>query len=169
MKKAINFIGFQMAWFAAVFGAAQGHPWLGPPVLLLWLALYAFLSGRPKLQIQIALIAFFLGLLIDSFLIGNGVYTPRGLLGGLPLTPPWMLSLWINFGTLVTGGLSWLRGRYWLGAFLGSWGGPAAYYSGHRMGALTFHPPLINHLVVLGMAWAIAVPLLFFLAKKIEK
>ena len=78
-----------------------------------------------------------------------------------------MLALWINFGTLVNGSLSWLRGRYWLGAFLGAWGGPAAYYSGHRVGALTFHPPLIIHLAVLGIAWAVAVPLLFLSGGKV--
>jgi hypothetical protein len=80
-----------------------------------------------------------------------------------------MLFLWINFGTVVNGSLSWLRGRYWLGAFLGAWGGPAAYYSGHRLGALTFQPPVMIHLVILGIAWAVAVPLLFFLAEKIEE
>jgi Protein of unknown function (DUF2878) len=168
MKKVINFVGFQLAWFGAVFGAAGGHLWLGPAAVLLWLAVYALLSGRPRFEMQIALIALLMGLLADSLLIGTGVYTPRGLIGGWPLTPPWMLSLWINFGTLVNGSLSWLKGRYLLGAFLGAWGGPAAYYSGHRAGALTFHPPLIPHLVFLGIAWAMAVPLLFYLAKKIE-
>lgn len=169
MKKVINFVGFQLAWFGAVFGAAGGHLWLGPAAVLLWLAVYALLSGRPRLEMQIALIALFMGLLADSLLIGTGVYTPRGLIEGWPLTPPWMLALWVNFGTLVNGSLSWLKGRYLLGAFLGAWGGPAAYYSGHRVGALTFHPPLIIHLVFLGIAWAIAVPLLFYLAERIEK
>ena len=169
MKKIINFIGFQVAWLAAVFGAAGGQPWLGPAAVLLWLVVYAFLSGRPKPEIQIALIALFMGLLADSLLIGFGVYTPRGLIKGWPLTPPWMLALWVNFGTLANGSLSWLKGRYLLGAFLGAWGGPAAYYSGHRVGALSFHPPWIPHLVYLGIAWAIAVPLLFFLAARIEK
>jgi len=169
MKKIINFIGFQVAWFAAVFGAAGGNLWIGPIVLLLWLAVHAFLSGRPKLEIQIALIALLLGLSIDSLLIGFGVYAPRGLIKGWPLAPPWMLALWVNFGTLVNGGLAWLKGRYLLGALLGAWGGPAAYYSGHRLGALSFPPPLITPLVYLGIAWAIAVPLLFFLAARIEK
>ena len=51
---------------------------------------------------------------------------------------------------------------------LGAWGGPLAYYSGQRLGALTFHPPLVFHLAVLGAAWAVAVPLLFFLAEKFQ-
>ena len=169
MKKIINFIGFQAAWFAAVLGAAGGTLWIGPVVLLLWLAIHVYLSGRPKLEIQIAGAGFLLGLLIDSILIGFSVYTPRGLIQGWPVTPPWMLALWVNFGTLLNGSLAWLRGRYLLGAFLGAWGGPAAYYSGHRLGALTFHAPLIPNLFFLGAAWAIAVPLLFFLAEKIEK
>jgi hypothetical protein len=168
MKTIINFVGFQAAWMAAVFGAAGGNFWIGPVVLLLWLAIHVFLSDRPKREIQIALISLLSGLLIDSLLISVGTYTPQGLIGAWTLTPPWMLSLWINFGTVVNGSLSWLRRRYWLGAFLGAWGGPAAYYSGHRLGALTFQPPVMIHLVILGIAWAVAVPLLFFFAEQIE-
>jgi len=169
MKKIINFVGFQSAWMAVVFGAAGGNFWIGPIVLLIWLAIHVYSSGRPKREIQIALISLLTGLLIDSLLIGVGTYTPQGLIGTWALTPPWMLSLWINFGTVVNGSLSWLRGRYWLGAFLGAWGGPAAYYSGHRLGALAFHPPVITHLAWMAMAWAVAVPLLFYLAEKIEE
>lgn len=43
----------------------------------------------------------------------------------LYMTGWFLLALWINFGTLVNGSLSWLKGRYWFGAFLGALGGPA--------------------------------------------
>jgi hypothetical protein len=166
LRKIINFLGFQAVWLSAVFGAAAEQTWLGPVAVVLWLAVYCWLTGRPKLEIQIALTVVMLGLMIDTLLIGAGAYTPQGLIGGWPVTPPWMLALWVNFGTLVNGGLSWLQGRYLLGAVLGAWGGPLAYYSGHRLGALTFQPPVAFHLAVLGAAWAVAVPLLFFLADK---
>jgi hypothetical protein len=169
MKNIINFVGFQSVWMAAVFGAAGGNFWIGPLALLAWLAIHVYTSGRPKREIKIALMSLLTGLLIDSLLIGVGAYTPQGLIGSWALAPPWLLALWINFGTVVNGSLSWLRGRYWLGAFLGAWGGPAAYYSGHKVGALTFQPPIMIHLVILGTAWAVAVPLLFFLAEKIDK
>jgi hypothetical protein len=168
VKKIINFIGFQAVWLAAVFGAAAGKYWVGPLVLLIWLTLHVYGSGRPLPEDKIAVASLLLGVGIDTVLIGFGVYTPGGLISGWPLTPPWMLALWVNFGTLVNGGLSWLKGRYLLGAFLGAWGGPMAYYSGHRLGALTFQPPLAIHLAVLGAAWAVAVPLLFFLAEKFQ-
>ena len=41
MKKIINLTLFQIAWFAAVLGAANDVPWLGPLVMvpvLVWLA-----------------------------------------------------------------------------------------------------------------------------------
>jgi hypothetical protein len=166
LRKIINFLGFQTVWLSAVFGAAAGRTWLGPVVVVIWLGVYSWLTGRPRLEIQIALTALMLGLTIDTLLIGAGAYAPQGLISGWPITPPWMLALWVNFGTLVNGGLSWLKGRYLLGAFLGAWGGPMAYYSGHRLGALTFQSPVTLHLAVLGAAWAVAVPLLFFLAEK---
>jgi hypothetical protein len=168
LRKIINFLGFQAVWLSAVYGAAAGRTWLGPVGAVNWLGVYSWLTGRPKLEIRIALTAIVLGLAIDTLLIGAGAYTPQGLIGGRPVTPPWMLALWVNFGTLINGGLSWLQGRYLLGAVLGAWGGPLAYYSGQRLGALTFHPPLVLHLAVLGAAWAVAVPLLFFLANKLQ-
>lgn len=168
MKKAINFVGFQAAWTAAVFGAARGNDWIGPLVVLIWLAVHIFLTGRPKREIRIALTALGLGLLTESLMIGIGAYTLQGFVRAGILPPLWLLALWINFGTLVNGSLSWLKSRYGMGAFLGFWGGPAAYYSGHRLGALTFHPPLTTHLVLTAIVWAAAVPLLFFLAGKFE-
>ena len=169
MKKIVNFVGFQVAWFAAVFGAAKEVYWTGPVAVLLWLAIHLRLSDRPRLEIQIALASLCLGLLLDSSLIALGVYTPRGLIAGWPVTPTWMLALWVNFGTLLNASLAWLKSRYLLGAFLGFLGGPAAYYSGHRMGALTIHTPLIKNMIFLGLSWSLAVPFLFYFNEAMGK
>ena len=80
-----------------------------------------------------------------------------------------MLALWVNFGTLLNASLAWLKRRYLLGAVLGFLGGPAAYYSGHRLGALTFNTPLIKNMVLLGISWAVAVPFLFYFVEAVEK
>jgi hypothetical protein len=168
MKKVLNMTGFQIAWFAAVIGAAKGVYWTGPVAVLVWLAIHLRLCDRPRLEIQIAAATFYLGLLLDSTLMALDVYTLGGLIAGWPLTPTWMLALWVDFGTLLNGSLAWLKRRYLLGAFLGFLGGPAAYYSGHRLGALTFQTPLIKNMVFLGVSWALAVPLLFYLIETAE-
>jgi hypothetical protein len=169
MKKIVNFVGFQVAWFAAVFGAAKGVYWIGPVAVLLWFAIHLRLSARPRLEIQIAVASLCLGLLLDSTLIALRVYTPGGLIAGWPVTPTWMLALWVNFGTLLNASLAWLKSRYLLGACLGFLGGPAAYYSGHRIGALTFHTPLIKNMIFMGVSWALAVPLLFYFNEAVAK
>ena len=140
VKKIVNFVGFQAAWSAAVFGAAGGQTLLGPAAVLVWLAVYAFLSGRPKLEMQIALTALLLGLAIDTLLIGAGAYTPQGLIGGLPVTPPWMLALWVNFGTLVNGGLSWLQGPVFAGSRPGGLGRTVGLLFGPAAGGLDLSP-----------------------------
>ncbi len=169
MNKIVNFVGFQVAWFAAVFGAAKGIFWVGPVAVLVWLAIHLSSSDRPRLEIQVAVVSFCLGLLLDSTLIALEVYTPRGLIKGWPVTTAWMLALWVNFGTLLNASLAWLKRRYLLGAVLGFLGGPAAYYSGHRLGALTFNTPLIKNMVLLGISWAVAVPFMFYFVEAVEK
>ena len=53
MHKLINFLLFQIGWFAAVLGAAHGAPWLGVVVVPLVLGLHLALSPdwRPELAI----------------------------------------------------------------------------------------------------------------------
>lgn len=133
------------------------------------MAVHVSLSDRPGLEIRIGVIAFFLGLFMESLLMEMAVYTPKGIQSDRFFPPGWMLALWVNFGTLVNGALAWLKRRYMLGAFMAFLGAPAAYYSGHQMGALTFFEPLWKNLAILAMAWAVSLPLLFFLSVKLER
>ena len=43
----VNFVAFQVGWFACVLGAARGWPLLGPLVALAILAPMAWTSPRP--------------------------------------------------------------------------------------------------------------------------
>ena len=85
-----------------------------------------------------------------------------------PFSPLWMVSLWINFATLLNVSLKWLHGRYALAAVLGALGGPAAYYSGARLGAMQ-NLPGIGSLLVLSLAWSVAVPIVLWMVEIIWK
>jgi hypothetical protein len=78
-----------------------------------------------------------------------------------------MVMLWVNLATTMNVSLGWLRSRYTLAAVFGAIGGPMAYYSGAKLGAMTALPPL-QSLVVIGAAWAVAMPLLYRIAKMIN-
>ena len=55
--------------------------------------------------------------------------------------------------------LAWLKGRYVLGAILGLVGGPFFYWSGENLGAVRYGPGLVRNLTIVGIAWALAIPI----------
>jgi hypothetical protein len=164
----VNVVAFQIGWFAAVLGAAHGAPWLGVLVVPLVLGLHLALSPDWRPELAIAASAGAIGFVFDTALVAMGVFSPVFFLLAAPLSPPWMVMLWINFSTTLNRSLGSLRGRYILAAILGAVGGPAAYYSGARLGAMTVLPTGAQ-LLVLAAAWAVAVPLLFRLSARIHE
>jgi hypothetical protein len=74
-----------------------------------------------------------------------------------------MVMLWVNLATTMNVSMGWLRSRYALAAVFGAIGGPMAYYSGAKLGAMSRLPDP-SGLLSVGIAWAIALPLLFGIA-----
>jgi tetrahydromethanopterin S-methyltransferase subunit D len=126
------------------------------------------LSMNRKGEVMLILTAGAAGFVIDTVLISIGVFSPVPYLFPLPYSPLWMVLLWMNFAATLNFSLKGLQGRYLLSAVLGSIGGPAAYYSGAKLGAMTTIPET-GDLLVLSSAWAMAVPALFWLAGLIHQ
>ena len=62
-------------------------------------------------------------------------------------------------------GAEWLvRGSVRLAALFGMVGGPLAFFGGARLGAADLHPDLWISLGALALEWALAMPLLLWLA-----
>jgi len=70
--------------------------------------------------------------------------------------------------TLLRYALSWLAGRYALGALLGAVGGPLAYASGIRLGAAEFGRPLVPSLLTLAGVWLVVTPALLWLEARLR-
>ena len=164
----LNIVAFQAGWFAAVLGVAYGFTWLGPVTVAMLLAWHLSQSPRRLAEAILALAAGAFGFLFDSALIAFGVLSPVRDWMPAPLSPLWMIFLWVNFATLLNVSLQWLQGRYLLAALLGAVGGPAAYYAGAQMGA-TRETLSIGSILVLSVAWSGAVPAVFCMAKGIDK
>lgn len=156
MRKLINFLGFQLVWFACVLTAAHGRPWLGLAVFAAVVALHLRLSPNRVAELKLLAAAAVVGALAESALLFTGVLRFPG--AGLPL---WMVALWVNFAATLRVALSWLAGRYALGAAVGAVAGPLAYLGGERLGAIAVQQPL-----GVALEWAIATPLLLWLAKE---
>jgi len=166
VRSLVNVIAFQIGWFAAVLGAGHGMPWLGMVVVPLVLGLHLLLSTDRRPEFMSALAAALTGFVFDTTLIWTGVFSPVFFLFPAPLSPPWMVMLWINFATTLNVSLRSLHGRYALAAVLGAVGGPMAYASGAKLGAMTRNFD-VGSLTTLAVAWAAAVPFLFLVSARI--
>jgi hypothetical protein len=167
MAVAANFFLFQAGWFACVLGAARGFPWQGALVALLIAGFVVLRSGNPRAELALVLAAAAAGFAFDSVLALAGWVAFEGAVPAPQLAPVWMVALWALFATTLNVSLRWLRAWPALGALFGAVGGPVAYYAGERLGALRFADPLPG-LVAVAAGWALATPLLFALARRLE-
>ncbi len=161
----INFIAFQIAWFACVLGGAHGWPWLGVVVTAAIIALHLYRAAWPRVELALILASGLLGFSADSLLTGIGLLQfPSGQLHP-QLAPYWMAALWMAFATTFNVSLRWLKPRLGLAALLGLIAGPLAYYGGAQLGGVVFSEPLAGLIGVAGV-WTLAMPLLLILAAR---
>lgn len=167
MKLIVNFVAFQLGWFACVLGAAKGLPWAGVLVVLAVVALHLALVRRPLPELRLVAFAMALGLLLDSLLLATGWLSyPSG--NWLPgMAPYWIVAMWALFATTLNVSMGWLRGRPLLAVLMGAVGGPLSYLGGEKLGGIELIAP-VAALSALAVAWAVAMPLLMMAAERLD-
>ena len=167
MSLLINFIAFQLGWFACVLGAANGMPWLGPIVVAAAVVLHLVRARRPRPELWLICSAMVLGLAVDSLLLATGWLSyPSGL--WLPgLAPYWIVAMWALFATTLNVSMGWMRGRPLLAVVMGAVGGPLSYLAGQKLGGIELNQTTYA-LAALAVAWAVAMPLLSWLAARLD-
>ena len=132
----INFVLFQVGWFACVLGAAKGWYWLGPVTALLVLSVYYYQVHKLSKAVALTVAVALAGGLSDGVLAACGVlvFESGGWFAG-PL-PVWMLALWGMFATTLDRSMRWLQRRLLLAGVLGAVLGPVAYAGAERLGAV---------------------------------
>ena len=164
-RKILNYLYFQIGWTACILGVAHHRPWIAPMSTAILIAIhFLFFSDQPGKESLFMAATSLIGCAMDLFFIHIGVYSfPPA---AAPMSAPILFSLWLLFSSTINSSLSWLKGRYILAALLGFIGSPLSYLSGSRLGAIIFQSPIWPRLIILGVAWAVAVPLMTFGAVK---
>lgn len=156
-------ITYYLAWFASVLSAAHEYVWLGFIVTLIITAIQiAWLKYFQSIKNLFSMMLIFtvVGFIADSTMSLTGFIKYHA--NPWPLAAPWILGLWINFGVIYYACLEKWFNRYLLMAILALFGFPLAYIAGVKLGAATFHYGDISSIVI-GIAWAIALPLINFI------
>lgn len=157
----INVAGFNAVWFSSVLGAANGMPWLGPLAFVPFCALTLIQGRKAAADVTAMLVCAGVGLILDSSYVWMGLVSYASPWPSAQVLPIWLLTMWLNFAITMNHSLAWLSPRPWLAALFGGFGGATSYYAGFRLGALTFEAPPLLVVTVIGIAWAIALPLLY--------
>jgi hypothetical protein len=167
MVTFLNFLFFQIAWFAGVLGAAHGFPWLGPLAVAVVVAYHLAHVADARSELMLLAVAAAIGLVCDSMLVATGWVTyPAGQWHPL-LAPYWILTMWVAFATTFNVSMKWLRGRNILASLFGALGGPLSYLGGAKLGAATF-VDTTSALTALALGWAIIMPLLMAAAAHLD-
>lgn len=162
----INFILFQVSWFACVIGAANNLPWLGVIVTaaVVWWHLSRAKPVRAELRLMLS--ALIIGASFDQLLLSFALvdYVNHGW--SATLVPVWIMSLWLGFSTILNVSLRWMRGRHVIAVVFGAIGGPLAYIAAEKLGAVV----LIGYpsYVALAVGWAVITPLLLHISSQAD-
>ncbi|MBX3729658.1 MAG: DUF2878 domain-containing protein [Candidatus Sumerlaeia bacterium] len=170
LRKPLNFVAFQVGWFACVLGGAHGMVWASALAVGLLLALhFVWVSHNRREDLLLALAAAGIGGAADSVLGAAGLIRFASPWPLAWVEPLWMLLLWVNFATTLDASLSWMRGRFALGAVLGAIGGPLAYWGGVRLGALELGAAGWQVYGAVALAWAAVMPVLLLVARSLYR
>lgn len=161
----VNYVTFQIGWFACVLSAAGGRPVLGLGVAVLVLGLHLSLAKQIVPEIKMILACAAIGSIFDSLLLATGwVSYPNG--EWIPgLAPFWIVAMWFLFSSTLNLSLAWLKGRALLAAFMGFLGGPLSYIAGQNLKAIRLENPEAA-LITVAICWTFIMPVLCRLAER---
>ncbi len=167
MTVALNIVLFQAGWFACVLSAAHGVPWLGALAAGAVVAWHLARAAEPGPELALVALAGVLGASFETLLVQIGWLRFESGVVIAGTAPYWMVALWAIFATTLNVSLRWLRTRPGVAALLGATGGPVAYYSGARLGALDFAATGAA-LAAIALGWAALTPLLLRAARRLD-
>ena len=163
-RKILNFAAFYAGYVACVFGAAREQALAGSAAAALLLILHLWFVPDRRQEARLLGAAALVGLGIESLHTALEFVEFAGReisLGGVPL---WLVLVWMLFASTLNGSLSWLSGRYALGAALGAVAGPFSYVAAEPIGAVDLHDNALYAVLGLAAVWTITTPLLLRLA-----
>lgn len=164
----LNFVAFEIGWFACVLGAARHQARLGLAVTALILLGSVLLArGAWPRQLLLLLLVALIGFVWDSALSYAGLTAYAGSFFGRLLAPAWIVALWALFAMTLDVSLRWLQGRTVIAMVLGAIAAPLSYYGGARLGALTLPHP-VAALWAEAVGWGTMLPGLLLLARRLR-
>jgi hypothetical protein len=167
MALLVNFIGFQVGWFACVLGAAIDKELLGM-IIALGIVIYHVVAQADSInELKLVLAATVLGLFWETWVLSLNILHYPSHPEASFWAPHWLIMMWALFATTINLSMGWLKGRWVLAVFMGAIFGPLAFVAGEKLGAVVFLDSTLS-MITLAIGWGLLMPLLLSLADRIN-
>jgi hypothetical protein len=167
MALLVNFIGFQVGWFACVLGAANDKELLGMIIALGIVIYHVVNQGDSRKEFKLVLAATVIGLLWETWVLNLNILRYPSHPEALFWAPTWLIMMWALFATTINLSMGWLKDRWVLAVFMGAVFGPLAFIGGERLGAVVFLDSTLS-IITLSVGWGLLMPLLLWIAERIN-
>jgi hypothetical protein len=167
-----NLIGYQAVWFITVIGAAHGEAWPSMVAGGIFVLSQIVIAHTPRLELGVLAVAVIAGIVVDGVAAKMDWVRYAAPSPSIPAhaAPVWILMLWASFAMTINSSLAYLRDRWWLALALGAVGAPLAYLGAQRgWHAVTFQPPAWRGWLWIAVCWAVALPSLASLARRLSR
>lgn len=161
----INVVAFDALWTLSMFGAGRPWWWAAPALIVLSMVGQLRVSPSPRPEACVILGGAIIGTGLDWLGAALGWFQNASESRAQFLIVFFML--WVNFGTTLRPSFRWMWRRPVLAAVFGMIGGPAAYWVGSRIGAITLAEPEWKGLVWVAAQYGIAIPVWMLVANRV--
>jgi hypothetical protein len=167
MALLINFLGFQIGWFACVLGAANNKEFIGMFIALV-IVIYHVVSQADLInELKLVLSAVAIGLFWETWVLNLNILHYPSHPEIAFLAPYWLIMMWALFGTTINLSMGWLKGHWVLAMLMGAIFGPLAFVAGEKLGAVVFLDSTLS-MITLAIGWGLLMPLILWLAERIN-
>lgn len=166
LHKSINFILFQVIWFACIIGAAYNQMALAIIFFIVFVLWQTQAKIKQKSDIHLLLLLLPIGFFGDSFLAFFDYIDYNHSYPTPVLAPYWIVMLWTVFALSLNHSLSWLFYHPRWALLFSVIGGPLSYLAAEKLGAIIINNKTVT-LPLLCVYWLLVMQITMTLRSKI--
>jgi len=160
IKRILNGALFYIGWLICMHQAPGNYPYIGPLVVAAILGYNLVMTHMKIVDLILIAVLALVGTIVDTIYIQAGMITYKGGYASFPnIAPLWITSLWALYAISINHSLVWLNYNMTLAALMGAGGAISSYLVGIKLEGAEFLWPEYTSLAVIGVVWAVVVPL----------
>lgn len=163
-KLIMNFILFQIGWFACVLGGAHDEVTLGVILAMLVIFYHIAQADDRKKELVLLTSALIIGTVFETLMVNLDLAVYKHGQAIEFVAPFWIILMWPLFATTLNLSMRWLKViSPFAIAGTGALFAPFAYFAGNKMGAVIYHDFALS-MTVIAIAWALLLPTLSYIS-----